>query len=45
MIIVIGGVGMIGSNIIKVFNECGIIDILVVDYLKNGCKFKNLVDL
>ncbi|EPZ7320659.1 ADP-glyceromanno-heptose 6-epimerase [Vibrio mimicus] len=45
MIIVTGGAGMIGSNIIKALNERGITDILVVDHLKNGRKFKNLVDL
>ena len=45
MIIVTGGAGMIGSNIIKALNEKGISDILVVDNLKNGRKFQNLVDL
>ncbi len=45
MIIVTGGAGMIGSNIIKALNEQGISDILVVDNLKNGRKFQNLVDL
>ncbi|MFC3024227.1 ADP-glyceromanno-heptose 6-epimerase [Vibrio zhugei] len=45
MIIVTGGAGMIGSNIIKALNDRGINDILVVDHLKNGRKFKNLVDL
>ncbi|MZI96052.1 ADP-glyceromanno-heptose 6-epimerase [Vibrio sp. CAIM 722] len=45
MIIVTGGAGMIGSNIIKALNDRGIEDILVVDHLKNGRKFKNLVDL
>lgn len=45
MIIVTGGAGMIGSNIIKTLNEQGINDILVVDNLKNGKKFQNLVDL
>lgn len=45
MIIVTGGAGMIGSNIIKALNDRGITDILVVDHLKNGHKFKNLVDL
>ncbi|EVU10834.1 ADP-glyceromanno-heptose 6-epimerase, partial [Vibrio parahaemolyticus V-223/04] len=44
-IIVTGGAGMIGSNIVKALNEAGINDILVVDNLKNGKKFKNLVDL
>lgn len=45
MIIVTGGAGMIGSNIIKSLNEQGYTDILVVDNLKNGKKFVNLVDL
>ncbi len=45
MIIVTGGAGMSGSNIVKALNERGINDILVVDHLKNGRKFQNLVDL
>ena len=45
MIIVTGGAGMIGSNIVKALNEAGHNDILIVDNLKNGKKFKNLVDL
>ncbi|WP_295900278.1 ADP-glyceromanno-heptose 6-epimerase [uncultured Vibrio sp.] len=45
MIIVTGGAGMIGSNIVKKLNEDGINDILVIDNLKNGKKFQNLVDL
>ncbi|NLS13550.1 ADP-glyceromanno-heptose 6-epimerase [Vibrio sp. SM6] len=45
MIIVTGGAGMIGSNLVKALNDAGINDILVVDNLKNGKKFKNLVDL
>lgn len=45
MIIVTGGAGMIGSNIVKSLNNNGFNDILVVDNLKDGKKFKNLVDL
>lgn len=45
MIIVTGGAGMIGSNIVKALNEQGHNDILVVDNLKDGTKFANLVDL
>lgn len=42
MIIVTGGAGFIGSNIIKGLNERGVTDIIVVDDLKDGAKFKNL---
>lgn len=45
MIIVTGGAGMIGSNIVKALNAQGRRDILVVDNLKDGTKFANLVDL
>lgn len=45
MIIVTGGAGMIGSNIIKALNDKGHTDILVVDNLKDGTKFVNLADL
>lgn len=34
MIIVTGGAGFIGSNIVKALNDKGITDILVVDNLK-----------
>ncbi|ORU94161.1 MAG: ADP-L-glycero-D-mannoheptose-6-epimerase [Cycloclasticus sp. symbiont of Bathymodiolus heckerae] len=44
MIIVTGGAGFIGSNIVQGLNEKGITDILVVDDLKDGAKFKNIVD-
>jgi len=44
MIIVTGGAGFIGSNIIKQLNARGISNILVVDDLTDGRKFKNIVD-
>lgn len=43
-IIVTGAAGFIGSNIIKALNERGIQDIVAVDNLQNGQKFKNLAD-
>ena len=45
MIIVTGGAGFIGSNIVAALNEIGITNILVVDDLQEGRKFTNLVDL
>lgn len=42
MIIVTGGAGFIGSNIVKGLNERGITDILIVDNLTNASKHKNL---
>ncbi len=44
MIIVTGGAGFIGSNIVKTLNERGRDDILVVDDLKDGVKFRNISD-
>lgn len=44
MIIVTGGAGFIGSNIVKELNNRGCTDILVVDNLTNGVKFKNIAD-
>jgi ADP-L-glycero-D-manno-heptose 6-epimerase len=44
MIIVTGGAGFIGSNIVKTLNERGRKDIIVVDDLTDGHKFKNLSD-
>lgn len=45
MIIVTGGAGLIGSNIVAALNARGITDILVVDHMKNGRKMRNLADL
>lgn len=45
MIIVTGGAGFIGSNLVKMLNNRGNKDILVVDNLQDGHKFVNLVDL
>lgn len=42
MIVVTGGAGMIGSNIIKALNDKSISDILVVDDLSDGRKIFNL---
>ena len=45
MIIVTGGAGFIGSNIVKGLNERGREDVLVVDNLTNMVKFKNIQGL
>jgi ADP-L-glycero-D-manno-heptose 6-epimerase len=44
MYIFTGGAGFIGSNMVKALNGRGISDILVVDDLKSGEKFRNLAD-
>ena len=44
MIIVTGGAGFIGSNLIMGLNARGYDDILVVDNLTDGVKYRNLVD-
>jgi len=44
MIIVTGGAGFIGSNIVRQLNRAGVTDILVVDDLTDGHKIFNLAD-
>lgn len=44
MIVVTGGAGFIGSNIVQGLNARGITDILVVDDLRDGHKCVNLTD-
>ena len=44
-LVVTGAAGFIGSNIIKGLNARGIDDIIAVDDLTEGDKFKNLADL
>ncbi|MDQ7090721.1 MAG: ADP-glyceromanno-heptose 6-epimerase [Methylococcales bacterium] len=43
MIIVTGGAGFIGSNLVLGLNELGYDDILVVDDLSKGVKYKNIL--
>jgi len=44
MIIVTGGAGFVGSNLVKALNEQGRSDVIVVDNLSDGKKFLNIVD-
>jgi ADP-L-glycero-D-manno-heptose 6-epimerase len=44
MIIVTGGAGFIGSNVVHTLNSRGRDDILVVDDLTDGTKFANIAD-
>ena len=43
MIVLTGGAGFIGSCFLKKLNDNGIYDIVVVDHLGNGQKWKNLI--
>ena len=45
MIIVTGGAGFIGSNLIRALNKRGESNILLVDHLVNGRKMFNIADL
>ena len=45
MIIVTGSAGFVGSNIVKELNEQGREDILIIDDLASGDKFRNLIGL
>jgi len=44
MYVVTGGAGFIGANVVAALNARGIRDVLVVDNLEHGDKFRNLVD-
>ena len=44
MIVVTGAAGFVGSNLVKSLNNRGEDDIIAVDDLTNGDKFRNLVD-
>lgn len=43
MIIVTGGAGFIGSNVVRALNAGGLDDVVVVDDLGNGRKYRNLL--
>ena len=45
MIIVTGGSGFIGSNLVRALNQRGENNILIVDHLLNGRKVHNIADL
>ncbi|HEX5045925.1 MAG TPA: ADP-glyceromanno-heptose 6-epimerase [Gammaproteobacteria bacterium] len=44
MIVVTGGAGFIGSNLVRGLNRRGVRDVVVVDDLTDGRKFANLAD-
>ncbi|MEM9333502.1 MAG: ADP-glyceromanno-heptose 6-epimerase [Pseudomonadota bacterium] len=45
MYIVTGGAGFIGSNLVARMSEKGLDDVIVVDDLSDGYKYRNLVDI
>src|SRR5512137_1694215 len=45
MIVVTGGAGFIGSNLVRALNQRGENNILLVDHLANGRKMHNIADL
>ena len=45
MIVVTGAAGFIGSNLVAGLNRRGVTDIIAVDDLTDGTKFRNLADL
>ncbi|KGO75572.1 NAD-dependent epimerase/dehydratase [Penicillium italicum] len=44
MIVVTGGAGFVGSNIVKELNSRGVTNVVVVDDMTDGSKFRNLVN-
>jgi ADP-L-glycero-D-manno-heptose 6-epimerase len=44
MLIVTGGAGFVGSNLVRALNDRGREDVMVVDSLEDGAKLLNLVD-
>ncbi len=43
MVVITGGAGFIGSGFVRKCNNEGMTDILIVDHLRDGSKWKNLV--
>jgi len=44
-VVVTGGAGFIGANLIEGLNQLGVDRIIVVDHLREGIKWKNLLEL